>query len=112
MIRSPDPGELRQVLTYQEIVETTDRTGAPVETPTAVVTLRAKVEPLDGRETFQARQAQSSATHEVTVRFDARISAKGRFVFRDQPGRVLDVESARNLEERNIWLVCRCIEES
>jgi SPP1 family predicted phage head-tail adaptor len=109
-VRTPDPGELRQVLIYQDAVETLDATGSTVESIVDRFVVRAKVDPLSGREAYQAAQAQSDATHDVILRYRPGIAAGGRFAFRDQPSRVLQIESVRNLEERSTWLACRCIE--
>lgn len=61
-------GDLRERVTLQTATLTTDGGGGSTETWADVVTVWARVEPLTGREGFEAMQIASSMSHRVTIR--------------------------------------------
>lgn len=61
----------------------------------------ATVEPLKGDERFQAMQVQAEVTHHIYMRYMPDIGPEMEIEFR---GRLFDIVSIRNIEERNFAL--------
>jgi SPP1 family predicted phage head-tail adaptor len=83
-----------------------------------VCTHWASVEPISGKELFQAQQVRSDATHKVVMRYfkNARIfvlkpgvDPSMRLVL--QQHRILNVLSCVNSKEQDRWLELLCVEE-
>lgn len=103
-------GKLRHYLTIERkhVTSTGDR-GQPVYTwQTLYANVSCWVEPLQGRKLEIARQLVPTATHHVTLRFHD-IDARDRF---NMGGRVFNVGNINNFEERNIYMVATCTEET
>lgn len=83
--------------------------GVVTETWGAEQGLWASVEPLAGRELERALMVVAAATHKVTMRYWAGVSARDRLIF---DNRTLNIESVRNVDERNRELVLICVEET
>lgn len=79
-----DPGELRHYVEVQRpkasaIPDATGERRLDRDEDWETVTTRwAKVEPLSGRETWLAQQAQSDTTHTISLRYLAGLSARWR----------------------------------
>jgi SPP1 family predicted phage head-tail adaptor len=71
-------------------------------------TVWAGVKPLAGREYFQAQQVQSAITHQVKLRYYPGLTTKDRFLY--QGTRILNIDRAINIEEKNEEHLCMCIE--
>ena len=69
----------------------------------------ASVVPLAGRELERAREIVANATHEVRTRHRDGINTQKRI---RHDNRTLNIESVRNVDERNRELVMICVEES
>jgi SPP1 family predicted phage head-tail adaptor len=81
----------------------------------------AQIEPLAGREVWQAQQVQPDTTHRVTLRFMAGLSAKMRLLAKDpnagattefpQGGRrIFNIQDVQNLDERDRTVQLSCKE--
>ena len=100
---------LRHRVTLQEAASAADQYGQPVETWAAVATLWAAVEPLRGREFYQAQQVNADLTHKVTIRYRAGVSEKQRILY---GSRILEIASPPiDREERHIDLELLCVEK-
>lgn len=107
-------GKLRNRLEFCRVVENQDSTGDPVEQLEPLVTLWGSVEPLRGREYFEAQQIQAELTHKLLVRFHP--------VLRDEPAtpklavkfgqRLFDVVSVANITARDREIEIMAIERS
>lgn len=104
-------GKLRHKVEFQEDTGATrprDGMGEPVERWRTAFEAWAAVEPVSGREYWQARQVQADVTHKVTVRYRAGLSAGmrvkwgGRYLYLTEP--------PRDLMERHQWLEFFCKE--
>lgn len=105
-------GKLYHRVTIQQDAGTTqDAQGHVTPSWSTLATRWASVQPLSGRELWQARQLQPDITHRVILRYDpsiATFSAKMRIV---HDGRNLyPVEPPRNMDERKIQLEVLCRE--
>lgn len=101
-----ESGRLNQRVTLQSPAGSRDALGERVTTWTDVATVWAAIEPLSTRETFAAAQAQSEATHRVTVRYSTTTAAIGpewrvKFGTRLMPlvGRPRNVREAKDIIE-------------
>jgi len=61
-------GELRHRIVIKEITYKDDEMGQPEKSTSTHATVWAHIEPLRGREFWNAQQAQSEATHRITIR--------------------------------------------
>lgn len=100
-------GRMRKRVTIQRLERTDDGYGGIVETWVDVATVWAAVEPLTGRERYEAQQVQSDLSHKVTMRYRPGIMPQMRLVLKDRP---LDIVAVINVEERNRWLELLCRE--
>ena len=70
--------------------------------------LPAKVEPLTGRELWNAQQIQPDISHKVTIRYLASVTSKMKVIY---GSRTFHIEGPPlNTEERNIETVLMCRE--
>lgn len=101
-------GQLRHVVELQRPTLTQNELGEQVTTWTTQHTVWAAVDPLMGRELFDATAAQVEATisHRVTIRYVAGLDSEWRVLFGD---RVLEVESIIDPQEskKQLQLMCR-----
>ena len=70
---------------------------------------RGRVEPLSGREFWQAQEVGATTSHRVTIRYVSGLSSEDRVVFR---GRHLHITSIVNVEERDRFYILLCTEKS
>lgn len=84
-------------------------TGAVVEAYDTLGVRWASVEPLRGRERFAAQQVNAEITHRVRLRYMDGIDATVQVLHR---GRVLQVVTPMNIEERGRELELLCTERS
>jgi SPP1 family predicted phage head-tail adaptor len=97
-----NPGQLRHRLDVESFTETRDSFGQPITTWAVLHDgVKAFVEPLAGRELFQARQLHADVTHRITMRYVAGITPKHRISCGE---REFDILSILNLAERNLIL--------
>ncbi|WP_149683754.1 phage head closure protein [Alkalithermobacter thermoalcaliphilus] len=72
-----------------------------------VATVWAAIEPLRGREFFQAQQAQAEVTHKVTIRYRKDVDKSQIIKYAD---RRLDIDYIINIDEENKYLEIFCTE--
>ncbi len=82
--------------------------GEPIEDWVTIKTRYAKIEPLTGREYWDAQQIKSNVTHTVTMRFCEGLTTKMRLVFQ---GRIFNLGNILCPGEVREWHVCKCIEK-
>ena len=100
-------GSLRHRFAIKTAQETTDSFGVTVETPITFATVWASIEPLSGRELFQAQQVQAEVTHRVRMRYLAGVTAKMKGYYGTREFQILSVA---NRDERNRELEIMCKE--
>lgn len=99
-------GKLRHRVTIQERVAN-ETNGDDNPYYRNIQSVWASVEPLSGRELFNAQQVQSQTTHLVRVRASGEVQPERRFLFGD---RKLNIESVANNDERGVYMDCMCSE--
>lgn len=100
-------GKLRHRATIQQLVNIDDGAGGSIETWQDIATVWAAIEPLRGNERYTAQQVQSTLSHKVTIRYREGIKPQMRLTYK---GRVFEVESVIDVEERHQWLELLCSE--
>jgi len=122
-------GKLCHRITIEYQTETEDEYGAPVVTWVPIWQLWAQIQPLTGREYWAAQQVQAEMTHRVLTRWhpgwriepgvfitpaqlipqgeQVGITPTARIRFR---GRVFNIISVADIEEKHEYLEIRCIE--
>jgi SPP1 family predicted phage head-tail adaptor len=96
-------GQLRHRVTLQSPTESQTGYGEPTLTWSTVSDIFASVEPLSGRERWNAQQFQSEATHQVRMRYRSGVTSKMRIVWGSRTFHFM--EPPRNTEERNVELI-------
>lgn len=92
----------------QERTVTQDVYGAAVPAWATVAVRWGKVEPLSGREQWQAQQVRPDVTHRVTLRYYSALTARHRLKIGE---RIFNIESVVNVENRRRQHDCICVEE-
>lgn len=100
-------GKLRHRVTVQRDNGERSEFGGPEESWSDVTTRWMTVEPLSGRELWNAQQVRPDVTHKVTARHLDGVTTKHRLKFGT---RVLQIESVINPVERNEELMILCKE--
>lgn len=96
-------------ITIQQIAETEDPLRGKVLTPsTLAANVPAHVEPLTGREAFQAQSIVATLSHRVTLRYREDVTQAMRVVFKTQTFEILTppVLIRRPRSERRTELLC------
>lgn len=105
-----NPGDLRHRVQVQRPSETrSPLTGERTKSWTTDALRWAKIEPISGREFFEAQQQQNVTTHRVTIRKYASLTTEWRFV---RNGRAYNIEFIQRPEEVDEMVVCLCREEA
>ena len=91
----------------QKPVSTKGNSGGQIKTWEDHVTCLAFVKPLQGREYFAAKQVQAETSHKIIMWYQPGITSKMRVIF---GGRVLEIESVINVDERNVELQLMCVD--
>lgn len=99
-------GKLRHRVKIQVPVTARNGLGEQITTWSTLATLWGSVEPLRGREFFDAEQVQSEISHRVRIRFYDGITAQMRVL---HEARILQIQSVIDVNERHkeMQLMCR-----
>lgn len=91
-------GKLRHEITIQALTSMQDSYGGQTESWSTFATVRASVEPLQGREYFASQQVQAEVTTRFRIRYLSGVTPKMRVLY---DGRTFNVASVINPNERN-----------
>jgi SPP1 family predicted phage head-tail adaptor len=92
-------GELKRHVTIEKLDGTRDGFGQEIPSWVSFAAgIWCKIEPLTGREIFNAQQVQAEVTHRITMRYLSGVVAKMRINWN---GRIFDIHSVRNLNEQS-----------
>lgn len=107
------PGQLNRLIELQQLVIHPDQQGGGNAVWTTTATVWAGIEPLRGREFFEARQVQQEVTHRITIRYRADLSPAWRVRrVEGTQARIWRIEHDANLYERGELLELMCVEEA
>ena len=99
-------GRLRHRVTIQQPVVAVNGYGERITTWSTVAVVWGAVEPLRGREFFDAEQTQAEISHRVVLRYRSGIDSTMRLL---HLGRVLHIGTVIDVDERHreLQLMCR-----
>ena len=95
-----DPGILIHRLDWQQLVETVDGFGDPIQTWNTQGTYWGFLETLSGKELVNAQQLKATTTHQLTMRQVVTVSPKDRFIW---DGATYNVTYVIKVDNRNGW---------
>lgn len=101
-----NPGELRHVITIQELSDQQNEYGEEDEWVN-VLKARAGIFPISGREFFAAETVNSEVSHKVIMRYVPGVRPDMRVKFGE---RVFNIISVINFQEKNTELQLLCKE--
>jgi SPP1 family predicted phage head-tail adaptor len=104
-------GKFRQRVALQDLVETTDSYGQPVQSWVDVARVWAEVRPLRGSELLNVKQNWATASHFVNHRYLGSTvpNPKQRYLL-IKDGRIMNILNVNNIEERNRSYEATCEE--
>lgn len=108
MSNHPPVGLMRERVEVLSRSVSQDSYGGSGQAWTPLGEVWGKVEPLSGRELWQAQQVRPDVTHRVTIRHYPGLTPRHRLKLGT---RVFEVQSVLNLEERGRVTECLCVEE-
>lgn len=101
-------GKLRQRITIQQLSKSRDTYGATKKGWTSFATCWAAVEPLSGKEFWNAQQIAAEITTRVRIRYREGVKPTMRILF---GSRILEIKGITNPEERKKELQILCSEK-
>lgn len=106
-MKSMQIAKLRHRIVLQEHISSRDSFGAELKTWSDKSKVWASIEPLSGKEYFAVQQVNAEVNTKITIRYRTGIKPTMRVLFE---GRVFEILSILNTEEKNIQLVLMCKE--
>lgn len=103
----PAAGPLRQRITLQQVTSTPNSYGEMIESWSDVATVWGAVEPLRGREFFDAEQVQSEISCRVRIRYRSGVGPTMRWKY---GARYLYINAVIDVNERHREIHCMCRE--
>lgn len=102
-------GALRHLITIRQPAVPGDIIRGQADQPAVTIADKtpASIEPLDGRELFEAQQMSANISHRIRLRYRAGVKPTQQVLF---GARVFEISSVINVEERNIELRLLCQE--
>ena len=100
-------GKLRHKITIQKFTHSRDSFGAMIPEWVDFASSWASISPVSGKEYFAAHQINAEITTKITIRYMPGIAPEMRVAFK---GRVFEILSVLNFEEKNVELNLMCKE--
>ena len=100
-------GKLHHHIIIEQVAETQDTDGSVMETWSNYASAQGSIEPVSGREYFDAQTTQADVTHRIYLRYIAGVIPKMRVKY---GARIFDILSVINTRERNVELQLMCRE--
>lgn len=100
-------GTMNKRMTIYSLDETPTDSGGTDDTPTALMTIRAAIVPLSGKERFLEGGQFRMVTHRITLNYRSGITAKMKGIYDDRTFEFIEVI---NVEEANRELQIIAIE--
>lgn len=101
-------GTLKKRITFVGVKEQENRIGQMEFVPCEIKTVWARVEPLRGREYFEAQKINVENAFKITTRFHKGITPDMKIRFRD---RLFEIQTLINPGEMNESLEMMCVEK-
>ena len=103
-----EAGRLNRRVTIERVQETQNSFGELVEVWNTLAVVWAQWRPLKGQEKFSARQTHPELSGEFRLRYRADTNPKDRITMQ---GRIFDIESVVDIDDRHRELVCAVEEQ-
>lgn len=107
MIPIVNSGELNKKLSLQAPTVTRDTDGAEIITWATLTTVWGSINPISGKEYWQAQQVNSELTHNIKIRYRSGLNTKMRFLYGN---RIFNILTIVNPTEKNVEFICKCKE--
>jgi len=107
----PTAGDLRERVTIQRVSSTRDAIGGLIETWSNLMTVYAKVAPMNAGEQYRRQQIQAKADWKVTVRYANSIAPADRLVWRDRTFQIKGITNP-DMHRRFLDLACEELQVS
>lgn len=101
-----NPGELRHKITFQRAKDGQNEYGESIGWDN-ILTAKAGIYPLSGREFYAAETVNSEVTHKIKMRYTPKLTPDMRIEFGN---RHFEIESIINFQEKNVELQLLCKE--
>ena len=109
MTRFPAIGEMRHRITFQKSTQMDDGYGGGEQIWTDIFSVWASVEPISGREYYEAMAVQHQVTHRIKTRYRSDVTPEMRVT---HDGKIYGVESVVDIGMRHRFLEILCREQS
>jgi SPP1 family predicted phage head-tail adaptor len=103
-----NPGEFRHIITFQKKSGEQNDYGEVIDQWEDIITTRAAIYPISGKEFFSAEKINNETTHKVNIRYMPGITPDMRIKFGE---RIFDlIAPPINFQEKNVQLQLLCKE--
>lgn len=102
-----NPGELRHKIVFQKLENIQNEYGESLNIWNDVLTTRAGIYPISGKEFYAAETVNSEVTHKINMRYMKNLTPDMRIKF---DNRYFNIISIINFQERNIEIQLLCKE--
>lgn len=102
-----DIGSLNKKIRFQELQDTENEYGEPIQDWTDLKTVWASINPIVGKEYFAAETVNSEISHKIRIRYTEGIKPNMRIKFKE---RYFNIISVINYQERNVEMQLMCKE--
>ena len=114
MPRSPrvSAGQYRHRVEIQRLRQVRDGFGEVSEDDDnweTIATVSCKIDPLSGRELWNAQQVQADTTTEIEIRYFRGLSAQDRFQSLGPGKPIYNISAIVDVEDRHRKMVCSCL---
>lgn len=86
-----EAGLMRHKIDLQKLVSSRNEFGEPTDDWETVLTVRASISPMSGREFLEAMKEHSEVSHKITIRYNKCVSPTMRVVYGDRIFRILHI---------------------
>jgi SPP1 family predicted phage head-tail adaptor len=102
-----NPGKLNRKIQVMELAQISDGGGGYEDALTPVKTVWASINPVSGREYWQAQQAQAQISHKIIIRYTTELNRSNVLSFN---GKNFDIQYIINVQESNRFLEIHVLE--
>ncbi|MCF0149152.1 MAG: phage head closure protein [Clostridium sp.] len=103
-----NPGDLRHRITIQRLLHTQNHYGEVVDEWEDVISVRAAIYPVSGRDFYAAEAVNSETTHRINIRYVEGITSSMRVKFGERYFEI--ISPPINFQEKKVLLQLMCKE--
>lgn len=100
-------GRLRYKVDLESATNTRDSGGGLSQAFNAVASIFADIRPQSGDETFRQGKVQEKLTHNIIIRYRTGVTTSQRISY---DSRIFQIRSVINVDERDRFLMLKCVE--